>query len=166
MGQSTPKGKVTDNFRKRVEELEKRAMEMATHFKNYSSSRKWHTPEDLKTNLLDVPNLHEPVWNRDEANQIYCESVVTQDNPGTAGDIIAMKQQIDFMAVEERAFRLRHASIVRCATMAHSRLVGHGTPNYGVFSMLKTAVDNRLQAGSDPGAFTGDINPGAGAGIA
>lgn len=152
MGHGTPKGKIVENFRKRIEELEKRAKEMADHFKNYSSARKWHTPEDLKTNLLDVANLHEPVWNRDEANQIYCEEVITESNRGTAADIIAMKQQIDFMAVEERAFRMRHASIVRCATMAHSRLVGHGEPNYGVFSMLKKAVDNRLQAGSDPGA--------------
>jgi hypothetical protein len=154
MAHGTPKGKMTDAFKKRIEELEKKAKAQAEHFRKYASFRPWHTPDDLKTELLDVPALHEPSWNRDEANRIYCENVVTQDNRGTHGDIIAMKKQIDFMAVEERAFRFRHASFVRCAALAHGRLAGHGETNAGVFSMLKTSVDNNLLFGSDPGSAT------------
>jgi hypothetical protein len=168
MAHGKPKGKITTAFRKRIEELEKRAREFSEQFRRFNEARKWHTPENMKEkNLLDVAGLHEPAWNRDEANRIYSQDVLSESSDrGTTGDLIALKKQIDFMAVEERAFRMRHASFIRCAAMAHGRLDGHGLQDKGIFSMLKNSIDNDLLRGSDPGAFdgfTGDIGGGASA---
>jgi hypothetical protein len=166
MAHGKPKGKITSAFRKRIEELEARAREFSEQFRRFSQPRKWHTPESMRDkNLLDVASLHEPAWNRDEANRIYSQDVLSQSSDrGTTGDLIGLKKQIDFMAVEERAFRMRHASFIRCAAMSHGRLDGHGTQTYGVFSTLKSSIDNDFMRGSDPGAFDGfqgDIGGGA-----
>jgi hypothetical protein len=151
MAHGKPKGKIVESFKKRVRELEEKARAFSEHFRRYSTPRKWHTPDDLNTSLLDVANLHEPAWNRDDANRVYCEDVITQGDNGTSGDFKAMKKQIRFMAVEERAFRLRHASLVRCAALAHGRLAGHGAQNQSVFSILEITADNDLQSGGVTG---------------
>lgn len=154
MAHGKPKGRLEDKFKARITELEKKAQQQSDQFKSQSGLRPWHTPEDMKTkDLLDVPNLHEPVWNRDALNRLYSDEVVAveQKNSGVVGDLIACKRQIDFMAVEERAWRLRHASSTRCAAMAHGRLDGHGKTNEGVFSMIKNDIENRLNEGAVSG---------------
>ena len=155
MAHGVKKGKVDDKFTARIDELETKAREQSEQFRKQDTPRPWHTPESMKdVDLLDVPNLHEPAWNRDNLNKVYSMDVVsdTVGDSGTQGDIIAMKTQIDFMAEEERAWRLRHATPVRCAAVAHGRLAGHGLANAGVFSMLSKAVDNYMLRGG----FTGD----------
>lgn len=164
MAHGKPSGRVTTQFEARVFDLETKARKQSEQFRNNDGPRPWHTPVDMANkNLLDVPNLHEPSWNRDEANQIYSQDVLKsdKDSVGTAGDIAGMKKQIMFMAVEERAWRLRHASAIRCAALAHGRLSGHGKENVGIFSMVKNVVDNHIQAGNDS---TGRANGGAGSG--
>ena len=151
MAHGKPKGKIVESFKKRVRELEAKAKAISEHFRRYSSPRKWHTPDDLNTSLLDVANLLDPAWNRDEAIRFYCEDVITQGENGSSGDFKAMKKQIRFMAVEERAFRLRHASLVRCAALAHGRLAGHGATDQSVFSILEITADNDLQSGGVTG---------------
>jgi hypothetical protein len=145
------KSKIHDKFSDRIKDLEEQANKQSEHFRTHNGVRPWHTPESMKTrDLLDVPNLHEPAWNRDTINQNYCLDVVAGDatSAGTTGDIKALKVQIDFMAVEERAWRLRHATAVRCAAVAHGRLSGHGAKNNSVFSMVKTAAENyRISGG-------------------
>jgi hypothetical protein len=159
MAHGIPRGRITTQFEARVFDLETKARKQSEQFRNNNGPRPWHTPIDMENkNLLDVPNLHEPSWNRDEANQIYAQDVLTadKDKVGTAGDIAGMKKQIVFMATEERAWRLRHASAIRCAALAHGRLAGHGEANVGVFSMVKNVVDNHIQAGNDSTGRSGD----------
>jgi|688.fasta_scaffold490056_2 hypothetical protein len=150
MGQSSPKGKVDGKFEARTQDLESSAQQISQAFKDVSQPRPWHTPKELKEReLLDVPGLHEPVWNRNDINKIYSEEVLggSKDKSGTVGDLIAMKWQADFMAAEERAFRMRHASFVRCACLMHGRLDGHGKPEKGIFSYLKKAVQSYIDTG-------------------
>jgi hypothetical protein len=155
MAHGTPKGKIDEQFTKRVEDLEKKAKEQSTQFKTQSGLRPWHTPESMKdNNLLDVPNLHEPAWNRDKLNQLYSDEILAVDKlkGGVVGDLIGVKRQIDFMAVEERAWGLRHASITRCAAIAHGRLDGHGQPSVGIFATVKNEIENRMKQGAITGA--------------
>lgn len=151
MGQPSGAGKanVDPKFDERVKDLELRAEDFAEHFRNHTKYRKWHTPEKV-TDILDVPSIDNPTWDRNSANQLYSDTIVGQygDGAGSMGDAMAMQWQIDFMAVEERAFRTRHASMIRCASFAHGRLKGHGTPNQGVFSFLKDGVKAAIQFGN------------------
>jgi hypothetical protein len=170
MAHGVKKGEVDSQFEKRVEELEEAAKNMADQFRQFNSYRLWHTPKGTG-DLLDVPALHMPAWERNKINELYSETILagTGEESGTCGDLIAMKWQADFMAVEERAFRLRHASYARCAALMHGRMKGHGTAKTGIFSFLKEAVQAHIDAGGMTGGFdgfTGDISGAGGVGMA
>lgn len=143
-----PKGKIDPKFEARINDLEKQAKSQSEHFKTHSGTRAWHTPEEMKTrDLMDVPNLHEPSWNRDSLNQLYCDTILAIENGGVVGDLIGVKRQINFMAVEERAWRLRHASKSRCLAVSHGRIAGHGDRR-GVFNMVQNEIENRMKLGA------------------
>jgi len=110
-------------------------------------------PKEVKE-PLDVPKLHDPVWDRNSINQKYSVDILAGPGQegGTVGDLIAMKWQADFMAAEERAFRTRHASLVRCAAVAHGRLNGHGESGTSIFSFLKDAAQTHITAGAQTGS--------------
>ena len=123
--------------------------DFSEHFRNHTKYRKWHTPEQV-TDILDVPSIDNPTWDRNELNTTYSEKIVGQagDQAGSFGDAMATKWQIDFMAVEERAFRTRHASMIRCASLAHGRLDGHGQIGEGIFSFLKDGCQAAIDFGA------------------
>ncbi|NDD53044.1 hypothetical protein EBZ39_04055 [bacterium] len=149
MGHGTQKGVVDSNFEKRVKDLEEKARKMSEHFRDHNTYRPWHTPENVK-DPLDVPSLHNKTWDRNNINQLYSEEIVGKagDESGTDGDAQAMKIQADFMAAEERAFRTRHASMIRCASFAHGRMDGHGKESRGLFSYLLDSVDSLIRLGA------------------
>lgn len=154
MAHGTSKGQIDRTFSTRIDQLENVAQAAAAQFYDYDGFRRWATPDEMKDrDLLDVPGLHEPAWNRDEINKKYSNEVLNGPGPegGTAGDLIAMKAQADFMAVEERAFRARHASLVRCCAHMHSRLDGHGQIGRGIFSFLRDGVQNAINKGRSHG---------------
>ncbi|NDD52788.1 hypothetical protein EBZ39_02740 [bacterium] len=143
-------GEIDANFSARISDLEQKAAGMAQSFyANYATDkayRPWHTPKDIG-DLLDVPALHTPVWTRKSLNERYSEKILpssASDPPGTCADIIATKWQIDFMAAEERAFRLRHASYARCVSLMHGRLNKHGAASDNIFFDLKQSAENKL----------------------
>lgn len=152
MAHGKTKGKVDPKFSDRISDLETKAQKMAEHFRQYSGYRDWHTPKDVE-DPMDVPSIHNPTWDRNNINQTYSVDVLAGSGPagGTVGDLIAMKWQADFMAAEERAFRTRHASLARCASLAHGRLSGHGKTGLSIFSIIKTAVQTHIDAGSRTG---------------
>lgn len=153
MAHGTSKGVIDGKFEARVKDLEKKAQKSAEHFRNYDSFREWYTPDEVKE-PLDVPKLHDPVWDRNNINQKYSVDILAGPGKagGTVGDLIAMKWQADFMATEERAFRTRHASLVRCASLAHGRLHGHGQSGKSIFSFLKDAAQTHIDAGAQTGS--------------
>lgn len=136
-------------FIARIEDLEKKARKMADHFRDHGTYREWHVPPEFN-DPLDVPSLHVPAWDRNNLNKVYSQDVLGRsgDKAGSDGDKIASKWQIDFMAVEERAFRTRHASLIRCASLAHGRLDGHGKIGVGIFTFLKQGVQTTLDFGA------------------
>lgn len=144
-----PVAKIDPKFDERIKDLEKRAKDFSEHFRNHTRYRKWHTPEQL-ADPLDVPSIDNPTWDRNDLNQTYSDKIVGEagDKAGSFGDAQATKWQIDFMAVEERAFRTRHASMIRCASLAHGRLNGHGEPGLGIFSFLKDGCQTAIDFGA------------------
>jgi hypothetical protein len=148
MAHGEPKGVVDAKFKDRVSDLEKKARAAADYFRDHGTYRDWHMPDAVK-DPLDVPSLHNDAWDRNEINRIYSDEVLKGPGNvgGTCGDLIAMKWQADFMAVEERAFRTRHASMVRCAALAHGRLDGHGQTGKSIFSFLQDAVQSAINNG-------------------
>jgi hypothetical protein len=149
MAHGTSKGVVDGKFKARIKELELKARNAADQFKQHDTYREWHMPDSIQ-DVLDVPNLHEPDWNRDNINRIYSEEVLKGPGKkgGTVGDLIAMKWQADFMTTEERAFRTRHASFVRCAALLHGRVDGHGQVDKSIFSFLQKGVQSHIDIGA------------------
>lgn len=155
MAHGVSKGQVDAKFSQRISGLETRAQQQSTMFKTMGEVRQWHTPDELASrDLLDVPSLHNPCWDRNNINALYSEQLLAGPGKqgGTSGDLIAMKWQADFMAAEERAFRMRHASLCRCASLMHGRLDGHGRSAVGIFSFLKEGVQNYIDVGRAHGA--------------
>lgn len=152
MGHGVTKGEVDGKFIARVNDLEQKAQKASEQFRNYGTFREWHMPKEI-VDPLDVPSLHNPAWERNSINTKYSVDILAGPGKqgGTIGDVIAMKWQADWMAAEERAFRTRHASLVRCASLAHGRIHGHGQVGRSVFSFLKDAVQTHITAGSRTG---------------
>jgi hypothetical protein len=151
MGHPDSPGKaiVDGKFEERIKELEEKARDHAEHFRNNTNFRKWHVPPEFN-DPLDVPSLHVPAWERNNINQLYSEEIVGKwgDDAGSHGDAQAMKWQADYMAAEERAFRTRHASMIRCAAHAHGRLDGHGQQGQSLFTFFKEGVQTAIDFGS------------------
>ncbi len=94
--------------------------------------------------LADIINA----FDRTEAGLQYGEALVSP--LGATGDAASAKFQSDNLAVQERAFRLRHATGVRCALHAASRRAGHG---------------NELGAPARVGIYAQDLLVAGGAGF-
>jgi len=140
------KAKVHDVFKDRIDELTKKAEEQAKAATG-EGGRPWEIPNNYKRSVLEVSELHEPGYNRDEINTNYEEVLAApKEKSGTLGDTISLKLQLAYVSAEERAFRLRHASPVRC--YAHSIAAREGLGNSeGVFGGVQKLVDDAIQAG-------------------
>lgn len=144
-----PKAVLDGAFLKRISDLEEKARDHADHFRDHTTYRKWHVPKTFN-DPLDVPSLHVPAWERNPINKRYSEEIVGKwgDDAGSHGDAHAMKWQADYMTMEERAFRTRHASMIRCASFAHGRLDGHGQQGESLFTFFKEGVQTAIDFGS------------------
>lgn len=143
----TTKAKVHTTFSKRIRELKEDAKEQAETFVS-GGNRPYTRPEVLDgRDLLHVPSLHDDAWDRNEMNINYDQATQSAMDPGTAGDTASLKYQAGHNATEERAFRSRHASMVRCMVHMHGRLQGHGR-SPGVFDRIESQASNLIKAGS------------------
>jgi hypothetical protein len=115
----------------------RRTSELADHARHKSDAargqaqRKWDAPEDWSGDPQDIVGLVTP-FDRSEIDQNYAQLLASGDSPGTAGDVVAVKTQGDYVALQERGLRTRYASSLRCLAHATARWKGHGNPK-GVF---------------------------------
>lgn len=107
--------------------------------------RPWQTPPDWSGDPLDVEGMADG-FDRSEAGEVYGEAL--QSEEGSAGDAASMKLQSDYLATRERAYRLRHATPIRCALMAASRRAGHGDAGAGVFARVESFAQDLIVAGA------------------
>lgn len=137
------RARIDSVFAQRLNELRNDATSQAASFQG-STNRAWQVPAET-ADLLDVPKLHQPGFDRTALNVNYQECVQDTDDPGTVGDVISIKQQIDYNATEERAFRLRHATVVRCFTHAAGRRHGLGAGR--VFPNIQKQANDAIANG-------------------
>jgi hypothetical protein len=115
----------------------RRTGELADHAKAKSEAargqgqRMWDMPEDWGGDPQDIAGLVAP-YDRGDIDQNYAQLIASGDDPGTAGDVVAVKTQADYVALQERGLRARLASSVRCIAHASARWKGHGNEK-GVF---------------------------------
>jgi hypothetical protein len=130
-------------FSERLKQLRANAGGQAAAVRG-EKARPWQVPDNMK-DLLDVPNLHKAGFDRQEINDAYQTCMQDTENFGTVGDIIALKQQVDYVATEERAFRLRHATICRCLIHGAARRFGQSVSR--TYPNIEQQVSDIIAAG-------------------
>jgi hypothetical protein len=149
MPKGTKKGDVLAPFNTRLKELREQALQQATAFRG-SGHRVWNIPEDIEAEgLFDLENLHGKAntgFDRTEINTKYEECFQDAKDPGTTGDVIGLKLQIDYLAAAERAFRFRHASTARLLTHATCRR--YFQARGPTFTFAERAVSNIIESGA------------------
>ena len=155
MAEGVKKGEVHAVFVDRLRELQCRDAGAISDAVMGTGQRIWQIPEGLaNVDLFDIANLHKPVFDRTEINDNYVDVMKSpeDDEAGTIGDTISLKNQIDYNAMEERAFRLRHASAVRCNIHAHGRRHGHCISN--LFPKIEKQMADMIAMGAATGDTT------------
>jgi len=148
--QGTKKGDVLPPFTTRLRELKRQAEAQANAFKG-DGARVWNIPEDITATHLfaDIRSLHgakDTGYDRTTINNRYELCFQSADDPGTVGDVIGLKLEMDYLAAAERAFRFRHASTPRLLTHAACRRWFQAKGP--VFAFIEEAVGNAIQAGA------------------
>lgn len=102
--------------------------------------RIWRTPIGWTIgDPLNIPGFTEP-FNRLKINEDY--ELSFQDDDGREADAIAAKLQGDHVSSQERAFRFRHASHIRCVMHGANRRQGHSLVGGGVHARILEHVQD------------------------
>lgn len=125
-----------------VNALRRNSAETASSLLNGTPSD-WFTPSNV-TNVTN-PGAITPGFDREPISSNY-ERVLKADD-GTVGQAGSLKLQLDVLGAAERAFRLRHASMLRCAYHGAARLRGHGDQQ-GPIAYMQQIAQDILKAGS------------------
>ncbi len=146
MPTGSQKGEVHEVFKNRLKNLKDNAGKNYKGHK-FEDQRTWEVPDDLSAeDLFTIEDLHKQSFDRQELNANYVECMADGKSPGTCGDTISLTMQNDYNAAEERAFRFRHASPVRCIAHAAARVRGRDVGP--TFPRIEEDATNSLAAGS------------------
>jgi hypothetical protein len=111
--------------------------------------------------VLAIPHLHLS-FDREALNEQYRDLHKEDNKSTTTGGAAVLKQQIDYTAAAERAYRLRHATPIR-STLHHSiRREAHGH-EVGVFQRVLMWVQDNLKASTPSDAITAAASQAASA---
>ena len=116
------------------------------------AQRSWQNPDDnngaWSGSPFDIPNIAK-AFDRAALGEAYAR--VMQDPKGSVGDAMSVKLQSDYLAAQERAFRLRHLSSVRARVHAAARRRGHANDEFGIFARVRDYAVDLLVQGAIPG---------------
>jgi len=113
---------------------------------------------DLDQRVWEIPD--ENAWNGDPFDILGISSAfdrteMANDYPsfltppfGSVGDTAACKLQSDLLGAQERAYRMREASPIRCVMHAAVRRNGHSNPGVGNFARIDAYLQDMIVAGS------------------
>ena len=162
MATGTPKAKLHDRMNDALELLAQYA-DASYKAATGKGQPVWFvpSPDDWGGNPLDIKGLTQ-AFNRDKINENYRDSHSTAGE-GTVSDSIALKLQIDWIGALERSYRMRHASVARCAFAAAGRSCGHGNEK-GVFKGgVRNHIVDILQQGAGAKTKTSEADDQAAA---
>ena len=114
------------------------------HLRNTEANGFYEPPEKgWNGDLFDLESLSDE-FDREELFSMFKDAVADKNNPGVTGDLEIILLQGDVVASAERAFRNRHASIVRNRLHTAGRHRGHGHDqgviNLGMMGFIQQLV--------------------------
>lgn len=126
MAKAQSKADVGDRFSRQLDALVETGKSTAKSLRG--EDRRLHTDVDKGDwdgDLTDLSGISS-AFSREEHSEDVVEAIKNVDEPGVIGDLIASAMQGDYLAMQERAFRSRHTSVVRRRLQAAARRAGHG----------------------------------------
>jgi hypothetical protein len=108
-----------------------------------SNQRIWRLPPGWATDPLNIP-LFRPPFERVDIDKDYVDTFLTDE--GREADAMAAKWQGDHVGSQERAFRYRHKSNIRCCMHAANRRNGHSKTDSGIHARVLSHVVDLIQA--------------------
>ena len=123
MAQGQSKGRVTQAFNDQIYYLKLQNEKCAKASADYGIGRAWMIgPSGYNGWDGDTTDLTgmKKAFDRSEITDAFNE-IMDADNPGTGADRMAMKFQSDYLAAMDRAFRTRHAGLIRCEMFSADR---------------------------------------------
>lgn len=133
---SIPASKIDKNFSNQLEEL--KIADSAIYQSVVSTAQRFwqnpvvnvNDPSGWDFNVFNITGI-KSAFDRTEPNNIYVQSLTRTAvagatvGEGRVADCTVEKIQIDYLASQERAYRLRQSSSIRCAMHAAVRRRGH-----------------------------------------
>jgi hypothetical protein len=107
-----------------------------------ATSRGWQLPSSMVTGLFAIASLGSG-YNRSKLNEAYQNGFVN----GTTGDIMAVRMQMDYLSMQERALRARHSSSIRNKLHAAGRRAHQGEAT-GMLARVTRCVQDTIAAGA------------------
>ena len=110
------------------------------------AQRRWHLVDkgDWDGDLFNITDIGK-AFSREENEADVAETIKDGKSPGTSGDLIVSVMQGDYLAAQERAFRVRHQSRIRADIHAAARRMGHASDK-GIFKRgIKGVIENILK---------------------
>lgn len=148
---ATQKARLHEKFIQAVEEL-RQAADSASKSTIDGEQRKWLPSEEFlqgwSGDPLDILSLTQK-FDRSDIVENYQQCLADSTNPGTVGDTIALKFQADWLALQERATRLRHCSSVRAKFHAAARRRGHASDRGPLTGGTVNYVEKMIKRGSN-----------------
>ncbi len=131
------------NFTKNVEKMAEQSEVMSKAMLD-GGVTVWELANHENKNPCDHISVRE-TFSRAKLDSQY-QSVYSPGSPGTDGDAKVIKLQAAYLQAMERAFRLRHCSLVRAEAFASGRRKGQGSGNgplltpYGVKGYIERLI--------------------------
>jgi len=143
----TAKGKLRDEFLKQIDRL----CEWSTAFGKETTNNgqsDWYVPPGEAPDLQDWESLSDS-FDRTALVQDMASILESKSSIGVDGDYALVQLQHDFIAVLERAYRLRHSSFCRCMAMSAGRAAGHGNSGGPIQMLLRGYLERIEKANKD-----------------
>lgn len=137
---------IQPSFEQAIQAIQQAARDEATAHSN-GAAHGWMIPpkQDWSGDLSDLEGMSS-VFDRSSLNATYAQALAIPA-ASSDGDTVVTQQQVDYLAVMERAFRMRH-TMRRPRALAHAtaRRTGHSNPRgpfgLAVLEYLRRSLQN------------------------
>lgn len=143
-----PRAEVHAVFRAAAGQLQADAANLAAAAAG-AAQRTWQVGPlgDWGGDPLDVPGISGR-FARAAIHENYAACLADPGNPGTVADTQALTLQNDWVAAQERAFRVRHCTSVRAALHAAGRRAGHADDRGVIRAGVVKYIEDVIKKGS------------------
>jgi hypothetical protein len=101
--------------------------------------------------MTDYDSMEKP-FDRSSSNDSFKQATADPSQPGTTGDMVVATTQIDYLAIAERSFRMRH-TMTRSRAMCHAmtRKNGHGNERGPLLQCVQEYLNGAIKASKQGG---------------